>query len=360
MIRRIATISILTIIFAFRAFGQVSVEAKIDSFAIYIGQQTNLRIDVTMPKGHSVILPTFKPTQQIVAGVEVLETSSDDTTTLDNNKIKITRNYTLTSFDEKLYSIPGIKVKVNNKEYTANTVALKVITMDVDTVHPNQFFPSKSVQDNPFSWAEDGWGYIFALSFLILILFMAVCYLYVRLKQNKPIITRIKIIKKLLPHQKALKEIEHIKSDKMVTSENQKEYYTRLTDTLRLYINERFGFSAMEMTSSEIIDQLQAAGNKEMIDELKEIFNTADLVKFAKYSTLINENDLNLVHAVSFIDKTKLENQPTTERIVPKLTDKDKKAKQARTLIKVLIIALSFAIITLMAYVLYQLYSILG
>lgn len=76
-------------------------------------------------------------------------------------------------------------------------------------------------------------------------------YLYLRLRDNKPVIAHIKIVKRLLPHQKAMKEIEQIKADKMVSSENQKEYYTKLTDTLRKYIEERYGFSAMEMTSSE-------------------------------------------------------------------------------------------------------------
>ncbi len=52
--------------------------------------------------------------------------------------------------------------------------------------------------------------------------------------------------------------------------ENLKEYYTRLTNTLREYINGRFGFNAMEMTSSEIIECLQSAGDQKMIDELRE------------------------------------------------------------------------------------------
>lgn len=72
-----------------------------------------------------------------------------------------------------------------------------------------------------------------------------------------------------------------------------------------------------------------------MIDELKELFMTADLVKFAKYSTLINENDANLVNAVEFINTTKLENQPTIERVEPDLTEADKMKMRSRTMLKV-------------------------
>ena len=90
----------------------------------------------------------------------------------------------------------------------------------------------------------------------------------------------------------------------------------------------------MELTSSEIIERLQQNGDKKMIGELKELFETADLVKFAKYSTLINENDLNLVNAINFIDQTKLENVPTEERVVPQLSQEDKRTKNKRRAIK--------------------------
>ena len=100
----------------------------------------------------------------------------------------------------------------------------------------------------------------------------------------------------------------------MTSSEDQKAYYTLLTDTLRQYIQERFGFNAREMTSTQILYHLQQNGDQKMIDELRELFQTADLVKFAKYSTLLNENDLNLVNAVNFIDQTKQENVPTEEK----------------------------------------------
>ena len=154
--------------------------------------------------------------------------------------------------------------------------------------------------------------------------------------------------------QKALSEIEHIKSDRRLMSEDQKAYYTLLTDVLRKYIKERFGFNAMEMTSSEIITRLQNENDKKMVDELKELFVTADLVKFAKYSTLINENDANLVNAIEFINTTKVENQPVVERIEPKLTETDKRNMRSRTILKVSIIALVVVSISLLALAIYQ------
>ena len=332
---------------------QVQVEQRLDSMEIPIGEQTQLHLMVTMKRGMTAQLPSFEYSQAITPGVEVLEQQDVDTIETADGCIQFGRNYTLTSFDERLYAIPALKVKVNGKEYHGNQLALKVLTVDVDTIHPNQFFGPKDVQNNPFLWRE--WSPLVWLSILIVLLCLLVCYLVIRLKQNKPIITHIRIVKKIPPHQRALKEINDIKQSHPDTQESQKEYYTRLTDALRIYIEERFGFNAMEMTSSEIIEQLRKNGDETMITELTELFQTADLVKFAKYQTLINENDMNLVNAVNFIDQTKLNNMPTEERIVPQLSDSDKKTRQNRIAIKGGIGAIAIIVIVLLVYIIYSL-----
>ena len=163
-----------------------------------------------------------------------------------------------------------------------------------------------------------------------------------------------------MPHQKAMREIEQIKADKMVTSENQKEYYTKLTETLRKYIEERYGFSAMEMTSSEIIERLMRDSDQKSLDELRQLFTTADLVKFAKYSTLINENDANLVSALDLINQTKLENMPVEEAVKPQLTEQELRSKQTRTTLKWTIAVLAVAVVAILVYVVYNVYLLLN
>jgi hypothetical protein len=151
-----------------------------------------------------------------------------------------------------------------------------------------------------------------------------------------------------------MKEIEQIKADKMVSSENQKEYYTKLTDTLRRYIEERYKFSAMEMTSSEIIERLTQDGDQKSLDELRELFTTADLVKFAKYSTLINENDKNLVSAIEFINQTKQELQVVEEE-KPQLSEADQRSLKTRRILKWTIGSIIVVSVVLIGYVIYRL-----
>ena len=355
--KRIFIFIILTVC-TLASMAQVSVEAKIDSLEMVIGQQTDVTVTVTAKEGDQVEFPNFKPLQQIIPGVEIVESGPMTTSGKSDGSCLFQRNYTLTSFDGKLYYLPPFAVKVNGKEYKSKSLALKVLEIEVDTTNVDKFFGPKDVQDNPFSWQE--WSVIFWLSLIMLAMISITYYLYLRLRDNKPIVAKIRIIKRLLPHQKAMKEIEAIKADKMVMSENQKEYYTKLTDTLRKYIEERYGFRAMEMTSSEIIDRLTETQDSQALDELRLLFNTADLVKFAKYSTLINENDMNLVNAIEFINKTKVENQ--VEEIVekPQMTQEEVRSVKTRRTLKIIIVALAIASAAILIFEIYSLYNLVS
>ena len=327
---------------------QVQVEQRIDSIEMLIGEQTLLHLQVTMKNGQRATLPHFKPGQYITPGVEVLGQHDHDTLNLGNGMVQIGRDYTLTSFDEKLYPIPALNVKVDGRNYRGNQLALKVQTVEVDTLHPNKFFPPKDVQDNPFRWSE--WSLLFWLGVLLVVLSAFAAYVFYRWRQNKPIVATIRVVKRVPVHQKALAQIEEIKHEHTENREAQKVYYTKLTDAIREYISSRFGFSAMEMTSGEIIERLQATGNREMIEELRELFQTADLVKFAKYETLINENDANLVNAIHFIDQTKTDELPTEERIAPILTEKDRRSRQNRLLAGIMLGVVIVAAVALFVY----------
>ena len=328
---------------------QVSVEARIDSIEMMMGEQVHVTLTVSAPEGSKIVFPQYKRTQQLVPGVEVLETR------IENDNVQV---LTLTSFDENLYYLPPFPVLVNGDTVKSKELALKVIAIDVDTTHYEKFFGPKDVQDNPFLWSE--WAPLVWLTVLMLVLLALGGYLFKRLRDNKPIITYVRVVKKLLPHQKAMKEIEQIKADKMQSSENQKEYYTKLTDTIRRYIEERYGFSAMEMTSSEIIERLTQQGDQKTLDELRMLFQTADLVKFAKYSTLINENDMNLVTAVDFINSTKAENLPTEEVLRPQLSEEDQRSIKTRRVLKIVIGVIAVICFCLLAYVIYGTWELLS
>lgn len=348
-------LSILFVSLTMLIWSQVTVDQKIGTMQILIGEQTKLTLSVTLDeKHHKVSFPKFERSQYITPGVEVLESGNIDTLGVEDNLIKYSKSYTLTSFDEKLYCIPSQSIKVDGKSYQTKDLALKVMTVPVDTVHSEKFYGPKDVQDNPFSWSE--WATIFGYSILFVLLLILIAYLINRLNTNKSVIKPIKFIKKVSAHQKAITEIEKLKEEKAAVSEDQKSYYTRLTMILRQYIAERFNFDAMEMTSSEIIERLRGE-NEGAIDEMVSLFRTADLVKFAKYSVLTNENDQNLVNALSFINDTKKEEEKPV-KIVVEENEVEKKVKSQRRTLKLAIVVLTAAALFALIVVIYKVYLI--
>ena len=335
---------------------QVTVDAKIDSLQMLIGEQTKVTLEVSLDANQKLQLPVVLDT--LVRGVEVLDIAKPDTQMLNEGKrMLIEQQYTITSFDSALYYLPPFEVLVNDQPYRSKALALKVYSMPVDTLHPDQFFGPKTIREVPITWEDI--STIFWLTLLMVALSGLGYYLYKRLKDNKPIIRKVKVESKLPPHTQALQDIERIKSDKHLRMTDPKAYYTELTDVLRTYMAERFGFNAMEMTSSEIIDKLLETNDRDSIRELKFLFETADLVKFAKHSPLMNENDMNLVNAVEFINHTKVEPDPNAKPEPTEITIEEKRSKQGRMALLGSLIVIGIAIVIILFLVSKGIYNLI-
>ena len=321
----------LVLLFACQAHAQVTVNASIDSLQLLIGEQAHVKIEVSCPADGELIMPTY-PNNVLMKGIEILGEVKTDTQYLNQqNHMVVTQAYTVTSFDTAFYYIPPFEVLVDSVTYASNPLALKVLTFDIDTTTVEAIFPIKDIVQRPITFVE-----ALPLSgsmVLIVVLCFLIPYLLGRYHDNKPILRRVTIAPKLPPHQVALQEMERIKSSKSSQSDDVKQYYTELTDALRIYMEERFGFNAMEMTSDEIIEKLNEQSDKEWIGELRELFQMSDLVKFAKYKPLINENDMNLINAIEFINKTKVEVTAPAEPVTPEIVVKEGRSKQEKVLI---------------------------
>lgn len=333
----------------------VTVEAQIDSLQILIGEQAKIQLQVAMDAKQRAVFPIYSDT--LVRGVEIVEIAKPDTQYLnDRQRMLITQEYTVTSFDSALYYLPPMKVTVDNKEYKSKSLALKVYSMPVDTLHPDQFFGQKTVMKAPFVWKD--WYDVIACSLLAFPLLALLVYLIIRIRDNKPIIRKVKVEPKLPPHQLAMREIERIKGEKIWQKGHPKEYYTELTDAIRTYIRDRFGFNALEMTSSEIIDKLLEIKDKEAISDLKYLFQTADLVKFAKHDPQMNENDANLINAIDFINETKLAEEDNKKPQPTEITVIEKRSLRVKLLLIGGIVCVSIALIGAFVYIGLQLYNL--
>lgn len=309
----------------------VIVKAEADSIMMWVGQQTGLHVEVTCDAGQQIVFPDYRDT--IVKGLEIVPPVMTDTQYVnDGQRMTVTRSYTVTCFDSALIYIPFIPVTVNDEEYESNRLALAFMSYDIPEGDEKQIFGPKDNMNTPIRFYEVK-GF---LLFLILAVITVICavYLFIRYRDDKPIIRKIRIEPKIPAHIRAISEIENLRKSGGPHNEDAKAYYTQLTDILREYINDRFGFNATEMTSFEILEHLEESRDKESLTELRDLLGTSDMVKFAKFKPMLNENDRNLVSALEFVNETKVEvseedMQPKEEETVVE----EKRSRGARMLL---------------------------
>ena len=286
---------------------QIRATARLDSTNILIGDQIKLFLEIDYPKNVTVEFPEAPKVDSLI---EVLGKTKIDTVQIENSELeKQIRSYTITSFDSGFYRISPqwFKINVNGTvdSVPTNGVSLHVYSMEIDT--------TRGLTDIKMPYAapltlKEVTPYILGILLIGAIIFL-VLYSIKRRKKNKPFFALPKKPKEPA-HIIALRELDRIKSEKIWQKEKTKQYYSEVTDVLRTYIEDRFEIRAMEQTTDEILDSFRY--RKDLISEknyqnLSQILSVADLVKFAKYKTLPDDDNLTLVNSYFFVNDTKRE-----------------------------------------------------
>jgi hypothetical protein len=299
--------TLLFLLLAFSGFAQtVSVAAKLDTNAMLIGDHIGLSLKFTGPAKTQVIWPFLPDT--ILGNIQVIGRGKIDTAfSADKKSITLTQDFRLTCYDSGFYTIPSIPFTYRNlpdttvKTSECDMLLLAVHTVPVDTTQAIK--PIKGPLRVPITFRE-----VIPWILLALAVIAAVVALvwYLRKRKKKEPVFRLKPRIILLPHEKALQELDKLKAKLLWQNGKVKEYYSELTEILRIYIEERFRVPALESTTAEILDGL--GPNEECpvtaLDNLGDLLLKADMVKFAKARPVPEENEKCFDLAVSFVRQT--------------------------------------------------------
>ena len=287
---------------------RIKATASLDSANILLGDQVKLFLEINHPKKVDVTFPQVPDT--IRGNIEVLQQSEIDTFEMDDETFqKQIQSYLITCFDSGSHRIPPFWFKINMDgrmdSIPSNGVTLNVHTIPIDTTRgPTDI---KMPYDAPVTLKEVI-PYILGIILIGAILFF-ILYSIKRKKQNKPIFTLPKKPKEPA-HVIALRELDRIKDEKLWQHGKIKPFYSDVTETLRTYIEDRYDIPAMEKTSDETLDSFRFRRDllkEKTFENLSRILKLADLVKFAKYTPLPDDNNMTLVDAYFFINDTKEE-----------------------------------------------------
>jgi len=277
----------------------VELKTQLDTNQIRIGEQFYLDIEILQPSGLGIMFPEIKDT--LISKVEVLQSYPRDTVVEDEN-LRITQRYRLTSFDSGFYEIPPLTFYFQSGEWKdsieSNPLYLLVHSVAVDST----IYDVKAPIHLPVSFLEI---FPFVVGGLVLVaaVYLTVSYLRKR-KKKKGLITPDR--PDVPAHVIALRELDRLREEKLWQRSEFKQYYTRLTDIIRRYMERRYGIPAMEMTSYEILDiwKRNERPDDDLSAKLNRLLNLADLVKFAKERPIASDNEENLERAYEFVKRT--------------------------------------------------------
>lgn len=256
------------------------VSISIDTANIKIGEQIQYKIKVAALE--QVVFPNLK--LDSLGKVEVVATLPIDTL-----KNYLEKKYLLTSFDSGIYVIPQQKIIVKGNNFLTDSLLVNVATVKVDTTQ-QKMFEIKSIKNEPKTF-DDYKHLWWILALVLLIIAFAVWYFVFR---KKEVVEIPKIYIK--PIEEALQRLKEL-DEKLLLQQNKiKPYYTELTDIVRTYIEKEIHIPAMESTTNELLETIidfnessKLGISKETIAQLKEVLQSADLVKFAKSKPIIEE-----------------------------------------------------------------------
>lgn len=297
---------------------QIRVNAVLDSSKIRIGEQTKLDVyltyDANAQSNLKVEWPSFEDT--ITGKVEIISQTAIDSTIPDKNNPSIIQRhqqFIISAYDSGYFAIPPFKFVVNGD--TVNPVLTEALFLEVNTVPTDT--TDKTIKDikppfeEPFDWK---WYLPMVYWGCAAILLVAlIVFIILKLTKKKPELV-VERKPDIPPHVLALEQLERVKLEAVWKEGKTKEYYSAISDSVRLYIEGRFGIQALELTTDEIVrafkSQVVDSASKE---KLQQMLVLSDFVKFAKQIPIEQEHAIALQNAFDFVNGTKREEEIVIE-----------------------------------------------
>jgi len=326
-----------TFLLAFPMLYAQEVKVETNTKNIKIGEQIQYKVSVETPAD----TPVSFPEGQTFAPLEMVKTRAADTLR-DGGKYRLVKEYYLTQFDEGKYTIPSQKIRINNKDYFTDSLLVEVHTVAIDTLK-QPLYDIKPIQEVKKPFTSYGWILTIIAAVLLLLIVAFVYFVFIRKKKFPFLQTQ----KKLPPFDRAIQDLKELQNSKYLIQSQHKEYYTRLTDIVKAYLEEEVHILAKESTTDELltkINLLQEKGklnlNQETITNLKRVLQTADLVKFAKNKPSDDnaEYDRETIENVVIKTKEAIPLEPTDEQAINEARQKAlalKRQKRKKLLIRI-------------------------
>ena len=285
----------------------VEVEGKVNSTEVQVGKPFTLDLSLKVPYGWFVEWNDFA-IDTLSEQIDIIKRSDVERTADADSNVIVKQQLTLMTFDTGQIQVPSVGLTYAKsfddpnrlKAYT-DPIRLYSTTITVDTTMA--YKPIVEPIAAPIQMKE-----VYPWLLGVLLLALAIFGIWYWRKHRK---TKVDADGNIIrgpvipPYDKAVDDLKRLREEKMWQSGKVKEYFSSLTDIDREYIEGQFGVNAVEMTTDDILEEIQPLHfPKETYDKLKDTMEVADLVKFAKYSASTLESDTALSNMTEFVNES--------------------------------------------------------
>lgn len=287
------------------AQGDVEImSARFEPQSVLLGDHFELVVEVEAAEGAAVAFPTITP--EFAEGhIELLEELGVDTLGIADGRYHLRKSYRMISFDAAQYRLDSLGVLTLGGEgldtlYVPHVLELDVQMMPVDTAQKT-IYDIKQPLETPLVVEEFG-GYVVLSVFALAVVASLVWLIARSLRREKA----HKELPKEPAHVTAIRSLEMLSNQKLWQNGKVKEYWSRLTEIFRTYLQGRYDVGALEMTSDEIVEAMKELPlTPKQRSELAALLAESDLVKFAKHTPATDSHEAAYYTVYYFVEESK-------------------------------------------------------
>ena len=281
---------VIFLVFVLRiAWADMVLKASAQPVLVRIGDPIEFTVQLTYPETLKAGL--LLAGQKQLGPFEVLSIKPDSVDTFEGNFIRRFR-FKLALYNPNDAFIPPVGIVTVSKAGVAETLFTQAIPVKFLSLVPPEAVDSMIIRD-----VKPPLPLKFPVKFFVirgviglgLAAFILALLWYLSLRRRG--VSFISLISPPRPAwERALEMLRSHTATDLLKNGEVKEYFDRLTDILRWYIEHRFGVSALELSTTEILENLRRTKldvppleAEYFISKTEELLRRADLVKFAKF-----------------------------------------------------------------------------
>jgi hypothetical protein len=267
-----------------------TVGVSIDKTEAHVGDRLTLTISAVAKSGVAVMLPAKVDTGKL----EILDRNDSDKAGRDLGDGRRSHRFVLgvAAYETGELEVPALEVTYLLPSGQVRSVETEPLTINVrPLLAADEQHPDVQPERPPRSaWVEDQrvvralkWGGI-GLGGAIVLLTAALLIRRAWRRRTPAAVIAAANVPRRAPDAVAIEKLTALREKGQFAVDGYRPFYFALTEIVREYLGARYGFDALEMTTTEVLDELQKRAEHlvQQGGEVPRFFSSCDLVKFAK------------------------------------------------------------------------------